>query len=139
MTPEALATLHAAVFTVPRPWSAAEFASFLTDGLSFLLVEDGGFLMGRSVAGEAELLTLAVAPDLQRRGIGGRLVAQFLAEARVRDAEQAFLEVAADNAPAIRLYRRAGFSEVGRRRGYYAASDGRKIDALVFHHPLLQA
>lgn len=132
MTPEALADLHAAVFRVPRPWSAAEFAAFLNDGVSFLLVEAGGVLLGRAVAGEAELLTLAVAPDRQRSGIGGRLVAAFLAEARARGAVQAFLEVAADNAAAIGLYRRAGFAEVGLRRGYYAGANGARIDALVF-------
>lgn len=139
MTPEALALLHAAVFAVPRPWSAAEFASFLNDGLSFLLVEDGGFLLGRAVAGEAELLTLAVAPDRQRQGMGRRLVAGFLAEARRRGADQAFLEVAANNAPAITLYQGVGFVEAGKRRGYYAAADGRRIDALVFTQPLKDA
>ena len=97
-----------------------------------MLVEAGGVLLGRAVAGEAELLTLAVAPDRQRSGIGGRLVAAFLAEARARGAVQAFLEVAADNAAAIGLYRRAGFAEVGRRRGYYAGANGARIDALVF-------
>lgn len=136
MTPSALAALHAAVFTVPRPWSADEFSSFLNDGISFLLVEDGGFLLGRAIAGEAELLTLAVEPDRQRQGIGARLVAGFIAQARARGATQAYLEVAANNVAAVAVYQRAGFAKVGQRRGYYTDLDGRKIDALVFAHPL---
>ena len=83
MTPEDLAALHARCFTIPRPWSAAEFAGFLADPLAFLLVEgDAGFLLGRAVAGEAELLTLAVAPEARRRGLGQRLVGRFLYQAR---------------------------------------------------------
>jgi len=132
MTPEALAALHGRCFTTPRPWSAAEFAGFLADPLVFLLVEgDAGFLLGRAVAGEAELLTIAVVPEARRLGLGRRLVSRFLYQARLRGAESAFLEVAADNAAARGLYDRSGFLEVGRRRGYYRSPDGRVIDALV--------
>lgn len=132
MTPEALAALHARCFTTPRPWAAAEFAALLADPLAFLLVEgDAGFLLGRAVAGEAELLTIAVAPEARRRGLGRKLVARFLYQARLRAAERAFLEVAAGNAAALRLYHAAGFVESGRRRGYYAGPDGQSGDALV--------
>lgn len=137
MTPEALAALHARCFTTPPPWSAADFAGFLVDPLAFLLVEgDAGFLLGRAVAGEAELLTLAVAPEARRRGLGGRLVARFLYQARLRGAERAFLEVAADNAPATALYESAGFALAGRRRGYYRTPDGHRSDALVLARDL---
>ncbi len=140
MTPEDLAALHARCFTIPRPWSAAEFAGFLADPLAFLLVEgDAGFLLGRAVAGEAELLTLAVAPEARRRGLGQRLVGRFLYQARLRGAASAFLEVAADNAPAQALYERAGFAPAGRRRGYYAGPDGRGLDALVLRRELAPA
>jgi len=131
MTPEALAALHAAAFSVPRPWSAAEFADFLAQPGCFLLVEPEGFLLGRVVAGEAELLTLAVAPEARRRGIGKRLVAGFLDESRRRGAETAFLEVAADNASAIALYEGVGFVTVGRRKAYYTCPNGSRVDALV--------
>ena len=137
MTPADLAGLHARCFTVPRPWTEAEFAGFLSDPLVYLLVEgDAGFLLGRAVAGEAELLTLAVAPEARRRGMGQRLVSRFLYQARLRGAESAFLEVAADNAPAQALYARAGFAQTGRRRGYYQGIDGRKVDALVLRKEL---
>ncbi|TAG23811.1 MAG: ribosomal-protein-alanine N-acetyltransferase [Rhodobacterales bacterium] len=132
MTPEALATLHARAFTMPRPWSAEEFTGWLADPLAFLLVEgDAGFLLGRAVAGEAELLTVAVAPESRGRGLGQRLVSRFLYQARLRGAEVAFLEVAEDNAPARAVYSRAGFTESGRRRGYYRTPEGRSVDALV--------
>jgi ribosomal-protein-alanine N-acetyltransferase len=137
MTPEALAILHARAFTTPRPWSAEEFAGWLADPLSFLLVEgDAGFLLGRAVAGEAELLTVAVAPESRGRGLGQRLVSRFLYQARLRGAEVAFLEVAEDNAPARATYARAGFAETGRRRGYYRTPEGRLVDALVLSRVL---
>jgi ribosomal-protein-alanine N-acetyltransferase len=139
MTPEDLATLHARCFTTPRPWTAAEFAGFLADPLAFLLVEgDAAFLLGRAVAGEAELLTLAVAPEARRRGLGLRLISRFFYQARLRQAEEAFLEVAADNAAARALYARAGFVEAGLRRGYYTTPDGQAVDGLVMRRALAE-
>jgi ribosomal-protein-alanine N-acetyltransferase len=132
-----LAALHARAFRTPPPWSAADFAGFLAEPLAFLLVEgDAGFLLGRAVAGEAELLTLAVSPDARRRGLGRKLVARFLYQARLRGAESVFLEVAADNPAAIALYESAGFQRAGLRRAYYQAPDGTRIDALVFSRAL---
>jgi ribosomal-protein-alanine N-acetyltransferase len=95
-----------------------------------------GFLLGRVVLDEAELLTIAVHPDVQGQGIGGALVAGFLAQAAARGARRAFLEVAEDNAAARALYARAGFVAVGRRRGYFRAPDGRRIDAVVMARDL---
>ena len=136
MTPADLAALHALCFTTPRPWTAAEFAGFLADPLCFTLTEGEAFLTARAVAGEAELLTLAVAPQARRRGLGTRLVQRFVYQARLRGAETAFLEVAADNAAAIALYTRAGFTESGARRGYYRRVDGTATDALILRRTL---
>ena len=137
MTPAALSSLHARAFTTPRPWSEDEFAGWLADPLACLLVEgDAGFLLGRAVAGEAELLTVAVAPEARGRGLGRRLVSRFLYQARLRGAEVAFLEVAEDNAPARAVYAGAGFAESGRRRGYYRTPEGRAVDALVLRRVL---
>ena len=137
MTPEALAELHARCFKTPPPWKAPDFAGFLADPLAFLLVEgDAGFLLGRAVVGEAELLTLAVAPEARRRGLGRTLLGRFQYQACLRGAERAFLEVSAENAPAVALYESAGFARVGLRRGYYQAPDGRRIDALVLARDL---
>lgn len=137
MTPEALAALHARAFRTPPPWTTADFDSLLADPLVFLLVEgDAGFLLGRTVAGEAEILTLAVAPDARRLGLGRKLVARFLYQARLRGAEYAFLEVSAENAPALALYESAGFIPAGRRRGYYQTPEGQRTDALVLRRDL---
>ncbi|SOB94400.1 GNAT family N-acetyltransferase [Rhodobacter maris] len=131
MAPEALAVLHSACFTTPRPWSAAEFSELLASAPCFLLSEPEAFLLGRVIADEAELLTLAVAPGARRQGKAARLVTGFAAEARARGASAAFLEVAASNAPARALYAAAGWTEAGRRKRYYHAPDGTTEDALV--------
>ena len=137
MTPAALAALHGRCFATPRPWAEAEFVLFATDPLVFVLVEgDAGFLLGRAVAGEAEVLTLAVAPEARRRGLGRKLVARFLYQARLRGAGSAFLEVSAENAAAIALYESAGFAAAGRRKGYYATPEGARIDAIVMWRDL---
>jgi ribosomal-protein-alanine N-acetyltransferase len=140
VTPAVLAAMHARCFTSPRPWNEAEFVDILADPLAFLLVEgDAGFLLGRAVAGEAELLTIAVAPEARQRGLGRKLVSRFLYQARLRGAETAFLEVAEDNTAAKTLYARAGFTEAGRRRGYYRAPTGQAMDALVLRRVLAEA
>jgi [ribosomal protein S18]-alanine N-acetyltransferase len=76
---------------------------------------------------EAEILTFGVVPEARRRGHGGSLLREAIGAARAKGAGAMFLEVAAGNAPALALYAREGFAEVGRRRRYY--SDG--ADALV--------
>ena len=108
MRPAVLAALHARCFTMPRPWSEAEFAELLESPHAFLVTAPGGFLLGRVIAGEAELLTVAVAPESRRRGTGRALLQAFSEAARARAADTAFLEVAEDNAPARALYRAAG-------------------------------
>ncbi|WP_284162640.1 ribosomal protein S18-alanine N-acetyltransferase [Frigidibacter sp. SD6-1] len=128
--PEALAALHAAAFTVPRPWSAEEIAALLADPLCLLAHRPEGFALARAVAGEAELLTIAVHPDARGRGVGTALLAELLGLARDRAAERMFLEVAASNESAIRLYQAAGFTRIGLRRGYFADGAAR-TDALV--------
>lgn len=91
----------------------------------------GGFSLVRSVAGESELLLIAVAPDRHREGIGSALLDDFLTRARAAGVTRVHLEVRDGNA-ATDLYRAAGFTPVGRRRNYYRASDGQRFDALTF-------
>ena len=136
MTPEALAALHAACFATPRPWSAAEFAALLATPGVFLRGDSRGFVLGRAVAGEAELLTLAVAPEERRQGLGRALLVAFEVEAREAHAETAFLEVAAANVAARALYAGAGWAETGRRRGYYRLPGGGADDAVVMTRAL---
>lgn len=137
----ALADLHARCFTTPRPWSAAEIAGLMLDPLNFTLIEGEaaaptGFLIGRTIADEAELLTVAVAPEARREGLGRKLLLRFEDAARARGAATAFLEVAADNAPAQALYATRGFAQTGLRKAYYHHPDGQSVDALVMGRPL---
>ncbi len=136
MTADELAVLHGRCFTVPRPFSAEEFTGFLADPTCFLITRRHGFLLGRVVADEAELLTVAVDPDQRRAGLGHALVAAFHDTARDRGARQAVLEVAEGNRAARALYAAAGYTEAGRRRGYYRHPDGRREDALVLARAL---
>lgn len=129
-----LAALHSAAFITPRPWSEAELAALLADPLIFAMTTGdplAGFALGRSVAGEAELLTLAVAPMRRRQGLARDLLEVFEERAVQSGATDAFLEVAADNSAAIALYDGAGWQRHGMRRGYYRQPDGARIDALV--------
>lgn len=136
MTPADMARLHAACFTTPRPWSEAEFASLLALPDCFALNDSTGFVLGRAIAGEAELLTLAVDPQSRRHGIGRALLARFATEAAARGATTAFLEVAAANVGARALYAGAGWHQTGLRRRYYRAPDGSADDAVVMSRPL---
>lgn len=89
--------------------------------------EPGGFAVWRDLGPEAELLTLGVAPALQGQGLGGALLAAVLEAARDQGAGRLFLEVAAGNMPARRLYESVGFEMIGMRRAYYRNGD----DAIV--------
>lgn len=89
-----------------------------------------GFAMARVVACEAELLLLAVKRRDQNRGVGKQLLDAFTERATDRGARRLHLEVREGN-HAVNLYRRAGFTEVGRRRSYYSGRDGQIYDALT--------
>lgn len=128
-----LAALHAGAFETS--WSEAEMASLLDAGATALALDDG-FVLLRVTAGEAEVLTLAVALERRRRGTARTLLRLALAEAAAAGAESLFLEVAADNAAALALYAGEGFGEIGRRRAYYARSGAPPADALVLRRAL---
>ncbi|MDB5369492.1 MAG: ribosomal-protein-alanine acetyltransferase [Roseomonas sp.] len=132
----ALAALHAAAFPPAEAWGPDAIGLMLSmaGGFGFQLAGQG-FILARAVAGEAEVLTLAVAPAARRRGVASRLLAAALAGAASRGAQAIFLEVSYANIAARALYGAAGFVQVGIRRRYYA--DG--TDALVLRHPLSAA
>lgn len=116
-------------------WTAPQCAGLMPmPGVWLSLARSGektdGFALARVVAGEAELLLLAVKRTAQRRGIGELLIERFIMIATGRGAHRLHLEVREGN-HAIKLYNRAGFTEVGRRRNYYSGSDGKIYDALT--------
>ncbi|MFD1882204.1 GNAT family N-acetyltransferase [Paracoccus pacificus] len=133
MTPARMAAIHAASFTNPRPWSEPEFAAFLATPGVFALSGRDGFLLGRTILDEAELLTLAVEPAARRAGTGGRLTQAFADAARGRGARRAFLEVAADNLAAQALYLANGWQVAGRRKGYYRLAGHPPLDAVLMN------
>lgn len=129
---EILAALHAAAFD--KPWSAADIAALIGGaGAYAVLAQDEapfGMVMSRILFEEAEILTLAVAPEARRRGVGLALVGAAAGLARQGGASSLILEVGEDNPGAVALYERAGFVQTGRRRDYYDRG-GRRIDALL--------
>ncbi len=137
MTPDELASIHADAFSIPPPWSALDFTGFLADPACFLCAAEKGaqvqaFALFRVAADEAELLTVATQTDARRQGLGRAVVQAGLAEAQRRGATRCYLEVAANNAEARALYRAVGFSEQGRRPGYYRVPSCPPVDALVY-------
>ena len=127
-----LAALHEGSF--PKSWSADAFSDLLrTPGTSALVAEtDGkpsGFVLWRVAADEAEILTIAVATERRRQGLGDTLLKTAEAACLDAGARRVFLEVAADNRAAIALYRAVGYRDVGRRTGYYRTARG-AVDAI---------
>ena len=123
-------------------WTRSQCAGILPmTGVSLMLAHDSdrlppiGFSLFRAIAGEAELLLLAVAPEHQRHGIGRLLLDQFVEGARDSGAIRVHLEVR-DGNPAVQMYCLAGFKPVGRRPNYYRGSDGRQYDALTLAREL---
>ena len=130
MTPRDMARLHSAAFVHDRGWSAEEFASLITQPYTTVFSAPEGFALTRTLAGESELLTLAVNPAFQRRSIAYGLMKRWL-DTLDGAADTAFLEVAADNAGAIALYEKLDFNRTSLRRGYYARNNGPAVDALI--------
>jgi ribosomal-protein-alanine N-acetyltransferase len=118
----AISRLHGQSFH--RGWSVGEIEQLLSDravmahrataGATFC-----GFIMSRIAADEAEILSVAVARGSRGGGLAGRLLRLHLSRLAARGVKAVFLEVEENNVSAIRLYRRAGFAQAGRREGYY--------------------
>lgn len=122
-----------------HPWTRGNFADSMNSGHHCWIAELRGMTVGYSVAvvaaGEAHLLNLSIAAGWQGRGLGTELLRFMMKLARDYGAQRVFLEVRPSNIAARALYARAGFSEIGLRRGYYPADQGRE-DALVLERAL---
>lgn len=95
-----------------------------------------GFALTKYVAGEEEVLLIAVDPAHRSKGIGSALLRQCFQSAITRGAERIFLEMR-DNNTARSLYERLGFEAIGRRKDYYTSANGSRIDAITFAKTLL--
>ncbi|HZU50263.1 MAG TPA: GNAT family N-acetyltransferase [Sphingomicrobium sp.] len=117
-------------------WTRSQLAGILPmGGVALVLAretgrETVGFSLIRTVADESELLLLAVLPTHHRRGVGRRLLEDFMERARNDEVARVHLEVR-DGNPAVLMYQSAGFSPVGRRRNYYHSPDGKRFDAIT--------
>jgi len=135
----AFATLHAAAFR--RGWSEEELEQLLLDRsvIAHRAMAGrtlAGFIVSRLAAGEAEILSVAVAPARRGRGLARKLLDLHLRRLAGLGVTAVFLEVDEDNAPARRLYDRARFRDVGRRPAYYARRDAAPANALVLRRDL---
>ena len=129
-----VAALYARSFDDPWPEpSVRELMS--TPGTWGLIAERNGqpvgFLLGRVVVDEGEILSVGVDPAARRMGVGRALVTACMNTAKSLAAESLFLEVGADNPAAQALYRALGFKTVGTRREYYRRADGTLVDASI--------
>jgi [ribosomal protein S18]-alanine N-acetyltransferase len=136
--PQVLA-LEPLVFTDDQ-WSEQTFHDELAqvpDSRWYVVAERDGVLVGYAGimfgVDQADILTMAVAPEHQDSGVGRALLDALLLEAAGRRAVEVLLEVRSDNVPALKLYGSAGFEQIARRRGYYA--DG-SVDAVVLRRRL---
>ncbi len=138
-----LSRLHGLCFaeTGEAGWDAEAFTELLAmPGACGVIAarrgEPLGLVLARAAGGDAEIVTLGVDPAMRRHGVAQALLAAAMGWAGERGAQALFLEVAADNRPAIALYEKTGFCQVGRRPGYYRRrADSNfavhRVDALV--------
>jgi [ribosomal protein S18]-alanine N-acetyltransferase len=127
----------------PFPWTRTNFADSIAHGYDAWIVESApgtpgagetlGYAVLMWVLDETHLLNLSIAAAFHRRGLGGRLLEALIAECRGRGATSMLLEVRPSNEPALALYRKAGFYQIGVRRGYYPAAGSSREDAIVMN------
>ncbi len=119
-----LSRLHKACFPLDQVWSPQSFTELLADKglIGWRLEQNGqnvGFILGRIIFDEAELLTIGVEPQHRRQGLAAELLSHFVAALRQRHVVKTFLEVAENNQQAYKLYTKAGFKLISRRYNYY--------------------
>jgi ribosomal-protein-alanine N-acetyltransferase len=125
---EVMAAMHAAAFPPAERWGVEALGVLLGQPGTFGLIADtDGFVLVRAAADEAEILTLAVLPDRQRRGVASALLAAAHERAAAVGTKAMLLEVADGNLAALGLYAGFGYAQVGLRRRYYPGGG----DALV--------
>lgn len=116
------------------PWSEGIFRDCLRAGYLCRIAELDGIHVGYGIlsvgAGEAHILNLCIRPEFRCRGMGRKMLDHLIDLARAAGAKDLFLEVRPSNTSAVRLYQAAGLQQVGIRRGYYQAENGRE-DAVV--------
>lgn len=120
----------------PHPWSRGNFVDSLASGYQAWVLRDLqgqllGYFLLMLIVDEAHLLNVAVSAELHGRGLGRFLLNQAVACARGMNMASVLLEVRPSNLRALDIYRRYGFSQIGRRKGYYPAANQQREDAIV--------
>ena len=131
--------LECSVF--PHPWSRANFMDSLASGYDAWVLREpadalAGYFLLMYALDEAHLLDVAVAAPLHGRGVGRYLLDRIAARSRAQRMASILLEVRPSNTRALDVYRRYGYEEIGRRKGYYPAHEGRREDAIVMRYVL---
>jgi ribosomal-protein-alanine N-acetyltransferase len=140
MTMDDVDEVHALECSVfPHPWSRANFSDSVQAGYDAWLLRDAcgelaGYFLLMYALDEAHLLDVAVAGKRHGTGLGRHLLEILCARARSMGAESVLLEVRPSNERALAVYERFGFAEIGRRKGYYPAHEGKREDAIVMRH-----
>ena len=137
-----LAHIHTRCFDFG--WSESVFADLLIKPhhRTYVFEADGeivSFVVMAVVAGEGEILSIATDPAYQHKGLARMLLQQVIEALRKEGADSLFLEVATDNAPAIRLYESCGFERTGRRKAYYSRRNAPPVDAHILRLALQDA
>ncbi len=117
------------------PWTKGIFADCIRVGYDCWIIENQRCVIGHGIlsagAGEAHILNLTVDHGYRGQGIGRQMLLHLITRARLLRAEAVLLEVRPSNQAAIQLYESSGFNEIGSRKAYYPAPNG-KEDALIF-------
>ena len=120
-----IAELHKLCFP-HKPWSADDFGELKKSGCE-IVASQNGFIVWRTVLDESEIITIGVHPDARGTGIAIAMIGLMENEIKKNGASKIFLEVSHTNTPAIKLYEKCGFVQIGKRKNYY--SDG--TDAIL--------
>lgn len=138
---ERLAKLHFDAFPPGEAWDQNQFEELLRQDsvMGYALDKGEGLrcaILVQFAADQAEILTLATAPTDRRNGLARCLMGKVEADLITRGMTVWLLDVAADNAPAIKFYQKTGFSADGRRAGYYKRLEGNRVDAILMSKPM---
>lgn len=125
----------------PHPWTRGNFLDSLYSGYENWVVRDAsgliaGYFLLMFVVDEAHLLNVTVRRNMQGRGLGLLQLDRVAAIAREHNMASVLLEVRPSNQRALTIYQRYGFTEIGKRKGYYPAANNTREDAIVMRLPL---
>ena len=126
----------------PHPWSRANFVDSLASGYDAWVLREAdegalaGYFLLMHAVDETHLLDVAVSGGRQGSGLGRYLLDRIAARARAKGMGSILLEVRPSNGRALQVYERYGYTQIGRRKGYYPAHEGQREDAIVMRFAL---